>query len=256
LPALLIVILVLLLLFNPGLLPKIGSWLGDKSRRPVRQAKWVWSSFTGTEDEAIRAEREYGAECTRALAAQFRGKVAPEDQEFVNEIGYKLAGAVKDRRREFCFTVAGAAQANAYALPGGFIFVTGALLDLCNHNESEIAFILGHEIGHVLRNHARDHFAADAILKAVSLRMPAAGPMLQNVARKGYSRMQELEADQEAIKLTAAAGFDVRASVSALKRLSRAAPDPSGLAEYISSHPTISERVRELEKSLACTRES
>jgi predicted Zn-dependent protease len=73
--------------------------------------------------------------------------------------------------------------------------------------------------------------------------------MLRQVLGKGYSRTLELEADQEAIRLTAAAGFDAHASVHALKCLTRVASDPSGLAEYLSSHPPIFERIRELEKS-------
>jgi len=250
LPALILVIILLFILFNPNLLPGIGSWLGGKSRKPVRQARWMWSSFAGTEDEAIRAEREYGEECAHAFATQFRGKVSRRDQELVDTIGARLSDAVKDPRRVFRFKVAGAALANAYALPGGFVFITEALLDLCHHNRDEIAFFLGHEIGHILRGHAKDQLTANTFLNAVASRLPAAGQMLRHVVSKGYSQMQELEADREALRLTTAAGFEALASVSALKRLTQAAPDPSGLAEYLSSHPPISERIRELEKKL------
>jgi predicted Zn-dependent protease len=58
------------------------------------------------------------------------------------------------------------------------------------------------------------------------------------------------QADQEGFRLAAAAGFDAGASLSALKRLGQAAPDTSGFAEYVSSHPSLSERVRRLEESL------
>ncbi len=246
--ALIIIVLVLLLLFNPGLLPQIGTQLGDRSRKPFRQAKWIWSSFTGTEDESIRAEREYGYECARAFATQFSNTVSHSDQELVASIGAKLADAVNDSRREFRFSAAGSPLANAYALPGGFIFITGALLDLCERDHNKIAFFLAHEIGHVVRGHARDHMTANTFLNAVSGRLPAAGQMLRHALSKGYSRMQELEADQEAVGLTAAAGFDSRASISALQDLAQVALDPSGLAEYLSSHPPISERIRELEE--------
>jgi predicted Zn-dependent protease len=70
------------------------------------------------------------------------------------------------------------------------------------------------------------------------------------VVSKGYSRDQELEADREAVRLAAAAGFDARASVSAMKRLAQAAPESAGLLGYFSSHPPVSERIRELEKTL------
>ncbi len=249
-PGLLILILILVLLFNPNLLPRMGDWLGGKSRKPFRQAKWMWSWFTGTEDESIRAEREYGRECAHAFARQFPGSVSSADQELVSNIGARLADAVKDPRREFRFMVVASSPANAFALPGGFVFITRSLLDLCEHDRNEIAFFLGHEIGHILRGHARDHMTADTFLNAVMSRLPAAGQMLRKVASQGYSRNLELEADQEAARLAAAAGFDARASLHALKRLSQVSPDASGLAEYLSSHPRISERVFELEKRL------
>lgn len=249
-PGLLLIIIVLILLFNPNLLPALGSWLGGQSRRPYRQAKWMWSSFTGTEDESIRAERDYGQECARAFAKQFPESASRTDQELAADIGSKLADAVRDPRREFRFTVAVSSIANAFALPGGFIFITRSLMDLCERDRNEIAFFLAHEIGHVLRGHARDHLTANTFLNAVMSRLPAAGQMLRQVVSKGYSRTLELEADQEAVRLAAAAGFEARASLHALKRLAQVSPDASGLAEYLSSHPPISERIRELEKNL------
>ncbi len=247
----LIIIIILILLFNPGILPGLGSWLGGKSRKPYRQAKWVWSSFAGTEDETIQAEHEYGAECARAFAAQFSGKTSRGDRELVDSVGARLAQAVKDSRRSFRIEVAGTAAANAFALPGGFIFITTALLDLCGRDRDEIAFFLGHEMGHVLRGHARDQMTANTFFNAVMSRVPAAGQLLRTVLSQGYSQLQELEADREALRLSSAAGFASRASVSALQRLAQVGSDPSGLAEYLSSHPPISERVRELEKILS-----
>jgi beta-barrel assembly-enhancing protease len=249
LPGILILIIVLIVLFNPKILPGIGSWLGGQSRKPVRQAKWMWSLFTGTEDEQIRAEREFGQECASAFAKQFPGSPSRADQELIAAIGSKLADSVKDDRREFRFAVVVSTLANAFALPGGFVFITGSLLDLCKRDRDEIAFFLGHEVGHVLRGHAKDHMTANTLLNAIMARMPAAGQMLRQVISKGYSRTLELEADQEGARLAAAAGFNARASISALKNLSQVSPDTSGLSEYLSSHPPITERMRELEKN-------
>ncbi len=246
-----IIILVLILLFNPKIFPIIGNWLGGESRKPYRQAKWMWSLAAGTEDESIRAERDYGRECAQAFAKQFPGAASPADQALVEKIGSELVDAVKDIRREFHFMVVVSNLANAFALPGGFIFITGSLLDLCNREPNKIAFFLGHEIGHVMRGHAKDHMTATALLKAIMSRLPAAGQMLRHIISQGYSQTLELEADREAVQLTAAAGFDARASENALKHLAQVSPDISGLAEYLSSHPPISERIRELEKHFA-----
>jgi len=250
LPAL-ILLIVIIFLFNPGMLPRLGRWLGVRSREPARRAGWIWSSLTGTEEESIRAEQEYGRECARSFATQFSGPVPKEDQEVVAKIGSALSRAAADTRREFQFTVVASTRANAYALPGGFIFITRALLDLCKRNPDEIAFFLGHEVGHVLRGHAKDHLAANALLNAVMSRLSAAGQMLREIIGKGYSRTLELAADQDGVRLAAAAGFDAGASITALQRLTRVGSEPSGLAEYLSSHPPIAERIRELEASLA-----
>lgn len=249
-PGLILIIVLLFLLFNPKILPSIGTSLGRRARKPYRQARWMWNSFAGSEDAAIQAEWEYGHECARAFAAQFSGKGSQSDQALVTGIGSTLADAAKDSRRRFDFTVAEMAPANAFALPGGFIFITASLLDLCGRDRNEIAFFLGHEIGHVLRGHARDRMTADTFLNTVMSRLPAAGRMIAEVVRKGYSQEQELEADQTAMQLAAAAGFDAHAALSALKRLTQIAPDPAGFSEYLSSHPPLAERVRRLEESL------
>jgi hypothetical protein len=111
----------------------------------------MWSWFAGTEAEAIQAEYEYGRECARQFAAQFSGKAPREKQEVVAAVGSRLADAVKDRRREFHFSLVRANVSNAYALPGGFVFITEPLLDLCAQDPDELAFLLGHEMGHASR---------------------------------------------------------------------------------------------------------
>jgi predicted Zn-dependent protease len=241
-------VLIILLLFGGKLLPGLGHWLGNKSRKPARQAKWMWASLAGTEDESIRAERDYGRECAHEFSRQFPGSVPSEDQELVTSVGSRLAGALHDPRREFHFTLVLAPMANAFALPGGFVFITKPLLDLCGRDQDEIAFFLGHEIGHIVRGHAKDQLTAGTILNAVMTRLSSVGPMLREVLNKGYSRALELEADREAARLVAVAGFDPGASFRALKRLERIGPDNTGLAEYFSTHPSLSERIQELEQ--------
>jgi predicted Zn-dependent protease len=229
-------------------LPRLGTWLGGQSRKPFRQAKWMWSWLAGTEAEAIQAEYEYGRECARQFAAQFSGKAPREKQEVVAAVGSKLADAVKDRRRQFHFSLVRTSLANAYALPGGFVFITEPLVDLCAQDPDELAFLLGHEMGHVLRGHARSQLTARTFLNAVTARLTGAGLMLRQLLNQGYSRELELEADGEGARLAAAAGFDPRAAARALQRLARGASGNAGLMEYFSSHPPLAERVRKLER--------
>ena len=246
---LLLAILVILLLFGGKILPRLGHWLGSQSRKPYRQAKWMWRSFAGTEEESIEAERDYGRECAREFIGQFPGAVPRADQELVAAVGARLAEKVKGARREFRFALVASPVANAYALPGGFVFMTGALLDLCKRDRNEIAFFLGHEIGHIVHGHAREQLATSTILNAVTARLSGVGRMLREVLGKGYSRSLELEADAEAVRLANAAGFDAGASIRALQRLEQVSPDHAGLAEYFSSHPALSERIQEMERN-------
>ena len=247
-PAIILIILILLLLFGSRLLPQMGSQLGRQARKPYRQAKWIWSWATGTEDESIRAERDYGQECAREFIKQFPGDVSRSNRDLVTGIGSKLAEAVEDARLKFLFNLVPSPAANAYALPGGFVFITQSLLDLCEQDRDAIAFFLGHEIAHVTCGHAKEHLTAKTLLNAISSRLSGAGLLLRQMVTKGYSRTLEREADREAVRLTAAAGFDARAAIRALQRLSRVSPDNSGLAEYFSTHPSFAERIADLEE--------
>ena len=243
---LLLIVVGVLLFLGAKFLPSLGAWLGGQSRKPFRQAKWMWSWFAGTEAEAIQAEYEYGRECARQFAAQFPGKASREKQEVVSAVGSRLADAVKDHSRKFHFSLVRANVSNAYALPGGFVFITEPLVDLCAQDPDELAFLLGHEMGHVIRGHARSQLTARTFLNAVTARLSGAGLMLRQLLNQGYSRDLELEADGEGARLAAAAGFDPRAAARALGRLARGASGDAGLAEYFSSHPPLAERVRKL----------
>ena len=153
---------------------------------------------------------------------------------------------MKDRRRQFHFSLVRASVSNAYALPGGFVFITEPLVDLCAQDPDELAFLLGHEMGHVIRGHARSQLTARTFLNAVTARLAGAGLMLRQLLNQGYSRELELEADGEGARLAVAAGFDPRAAARALQRLARGASGNAGLMEYFSSHPPLAERVRKL----------
>ena len=208
----------------------------------------MWSWATGTEDDALLAEREYGRECASEFAAQFPGRVSPQHQELVAGIGKQLASAVKDPRRQFRFSAVPGVSANAFALPGGFVFITGALIDLCGSDREEVAFLLAHEMAHILRGHAREQLTTGAFLNAVTARLPGAGGLLHQVLNKGYARQLELDADRDGLRLSQLAGFDARAALRAMHRLAQVSPDSPGMTEYFASHPPFADRILELEK--------
>lgn len=243
-----IIIVGLFLFFGAKLLARAGTSLGTRARMPFRLAKWILSWFGGgSEAESIQAEREYGRECAREFAKQFPGQVNASNQRLVNAVGARLAAALtRGPRHTFQFQVVVANAPNAFALPGGFVFITEALLDQCGNDEAEIAFFLGHEMGHVLCGHAKERWIADALLKAVKI---GAGPALRQAVAKGYARDQEFEADREGARLMIAAGFDRHAAARGLRRLAGMTEEDAGPMEFFSSHPTLADRLARLEKS-------
>lgn len=246
-----VVVGVLLLFLFSRMLPRLGGLLGSRARKPMRQAKWMWTWASGSEAEALQAEREYGEECAREFAGQFPREAPPHVGQVVEGVGAVLAPAVEESGYRWVFRVVDAPAANAYALPGGFIFVTSPLLALCAGDREELAFILAHEMAHVFRGHAREQLTTGVFLSAVTARLAGAGRMLREMLGKGYSRDLELEADREGARLAARAGFDRHAAERSLARLAAVSPAMPEWAEYLSSHPPFTDRIRELQRRSA-----
>ncbi len=241
-----VIALVVLLLFGGKLIPRAGNELGRRARTGWRQARWIWTTMFGGEEQIIRAEREFGQEIAREFLRAHPG--GAEDREATAAVASKLTAKVA-QPWQFSVQVIAGEEENAYALPGGYIFVTSSLLRLCERDEQEIAFILSHEMAHVLLAHARERYLAGAFLSAVASRTPAFGHLLAQLVKQGYSRDQELEADRKAAALAKAAGFDPAAAVRLLARLERAGRGSNELDEYFSSHPPFAERIEALRRA-------
>ena len=237
-----------------GFFYNLGRTVGSQ----VRKAKWVYNSLTGTEADAIGAENEVGRDLAWAFVQQTPVVRAAAAERFLTDLGARLAGAVAVPGRRFRFALVEGAEPNAFALPGGYVFLTRPLLELCAGDAGETAFALGHEMGHVVRLHAIDRVLADTVLGAGlgKLRLgkglmgaPFAG-LVKQLLHQGYSREQELEADRVGVNLAAAAGFDGRAAVRLLARLAERSGDPSLLGGYFSSHPPFEVRIQNVQRFL------
>jgi Zn-dependent protease with chaperone function len=140
------------------------------------------------------------------------------------------------------------------ALPGGFVFISHSLVDLCERRPEELAFVIGHEMGHVIRGHAWDRMVNQTMLNAASvviLRAGVLGGWLRNSGMKllqsAYARDCELEADELGLRLASAARFAPGGAIALLRRIERLAADPASLGQYFASHPPASERIARLE---------
>ncbi len=243
---LLVIAGILALLFGGRRISALMGALGRRLRDTFDQAKWIYESIGGSEEEALKAEARVGEK----LAARMRESYPPDPdqgaQERLRRLGAKLTAQAGNR--EFHFQVVTAPFANAFALPGGYVFVTRPLLDACRGDDGMLAFYLGHEMGHIRLRHAAERYAAEAVLKAVAARAAFVAELLS----KGYSREQEREADLEGLRLARQAGYDPRAAVRAMRAIEQAG-EAAGWREYLSTHPPMRDRIATLEREAART---
>jgi len=227
-----------------------GRVVGRVSLPALQKAKWAWQTLAGSEADRLHAERDLG----RTLAQQMRaGSTTPApaaDVTFVRGICAVLAGRLKNRQHSFCVDVIDLPEPTALALPGGFLFVSTQLLDLCHRYADEVAFVVGHEMAHVIRGHASDRFLQESVMKALAGRLGRASPLggllkdtTLQLLTNSYSQDCEFEADELGSRLAEAAGHHPLASIRLLDRLQRLHEDRTPLGQYFSSHPTPQERM-------------
>jgi predicted Zn-dependent protease len=247
-----------------GLFYNVGKKVGPK----VRKAKWFWQSIAGTEADAIKVEYEVGRDLAREVRNQLKIDRQPQAEKILKETSPRLTACVVNKSRKFNFEIIKGVEPNAFALPGGFIFVTQSILELCQYNQNEIAFILAHEMAHVIRGHAMSRIISNSAISTASRVAPVRG-ILSGWLRKvgvqflenAYSQDIESEADKLGTHLVAAAGYEPQACVRLLSRLAKLSQGKNtwhGLpgrengqgaratCGYFSSHPPFDVRIRNI----------
>ncbi len=229
----------------------IGYKLGQKAA----QAKYVFDLMGGSEEESLRAEIRLGHDMAAALTQRTPLVEENESTRFVAEIGRWLAAHVKEKKLPFTFRVTAEGEPNAMALPGGPVFVSWPLLELCQMERDEIAFVLGHEMAHIVRRHTLDRMVKDAALSLLLRQasgVKALGGWLAQTGRqvlsRAFSRDDELEADAFAAALVKAAGGDPLAGPGLLEKLAQmtSGQSLSVVGNYFATHPPLAERIAHL----------
>jgi predicted Zn-dependent protease len=180
-------------------------------------------------------------------------------QRYVNHVGRWLASQTERPDLPWQFGVLEAPQLNAFATPGGNVFITRGMLERMK-NEAELAGALAHEIAHVLRRHhlkaiqkgAQTALAGDALSQALANRSGANREKLialgSEVFTRGLDKDDELEADRLGVAIAARGGYDAYGLPSVLQTLQAMNPQDSGLALMFKTHPAPGERLDALEK--------
>lgn len=203
-------------------------------------------------EEALEVERTTGLVQDPALVG------------YVRQVGGRLAGAASPTSVTWRFHIADDPDPNAFALPGGWVYVTRGLLELVNR-EDELAGVVGHEIAHVVERHAARRVAAatplavlfgapaailDRVSPALGGVVGGAGKLATGMVVAPYSREQEHEADRVGAALAAKAGWDPRGLGAFLQTLEREdALDRRGerRPSFFSMHPAMPDRVEAIE---------
>jgi predicted Zn-dependent protease len=182
------------------------------------------------------------------MAAEFGGPLQDARvQQIAQTVGAKLVNntVAKKSGYPFSFTVlADPRTINAFALPGGPIFITAALLGKLK-TEGQLAGVLGHEVGHVIGRHSAEHMAKSSLTSGLANAAiltgidPTGGAIASGVAQMkslSYGRADETESDEFGIEFMVQAGYDPRALIEVMKILA-AAGGGSRQPEIMSSHP-------------------
>ena len=239
---------------------------------------WVVTSLgcavnpvTGRQEFVLMSEQQelaLGQQANKQVLQQY--KVYPDQQlqSYVNSVGQALAGKSHRTNLSYTFTVVDSTEINAFALPGGYIYITRGLLTYLN-SEAELAAVLGHEIGHVTARHSvRQQTSAQAaslgagLLSVLLPQMASNGlgqtvNMLGTALLRGYGREHELEADRLGADYLAKTGYDPEAMLAVISTLKRQQQFDQQLARLegrearsyhgvFSTHPDHDTRLREI----------
>jgi predicted Zn-dependent protease len=210
-------------------------------------------------------ERELGEAEAKRVAESMGIFDEPELQAYVRAVGERLARFSPRPDAHYTFDIVDLEEPNAFALPGGPVYVSRGLLALTN-SEDELAGVIGHEIGHVAARHAVQRVTAAAPLSVVTgigalatgIVSPALGGVVGGLGGMAgalvlapYSREQESEADRVGQDMVAAAGWDPAGLSRLLRTLEREEAAHGGerrATDFFATHPSLPRRVAATEE--------
>jgi Zn-dependent protease with chaperone function len=203
------------------------------------------------------SEISIGRETASMIERHFIVDADPVAVARVRQIGRRLVATADDPDFPFEFHVIESPEVNAFAIPGGFVYVFRGLLQLVP-NDDALAFVLGHEIAHVTRSHSIKQFEKNVLLSAGLTAVLAgvggsrgvfgdAARVAHAVTTLSFSRSDENDADTHGIRNMVRAGYNPAAAVEAMELIRRAAGGDGGGPALLRTHPAPSSRIRRLE---------
>lgn len=211
-------------------------------------------------------DRRIGIEAHPQLLQQFGGAMQGRAADYVRSVGQRIAGqsGMAARAQDYTVTLLNSNVNNAFALPGGYVYISRQLLALLN-NEAELAFVMGHEVGHVAAQHSQKRQQRSALsgIGAAILGAVTGSNIVGQLASQGaqlytlgFSREQERQADSLGLRYLAQGGYDPLASATSLSSLGAQTGLDSRLTgrgaqsgpDWLSTHPANNQRVARIRR--------
>lgn len=212
----------------------------------------------------VQQEIALGMQSAPSMTAQMGGEVSPSTTAamLVREVGERLVSESVARKSEYRFQfhlLKDPKTVNAFALPGGQVFITVGLLKRLK-NEAQLAGVLGHEIGHVIHRHGAQHMATgqlgQMLVTAVGVASSneessgrsnqAIAGMVNSMMQLKYSREDETQSDQFGLEAMTAAGLDPSQMLGVMKILAESSSG-NRQPEWLGSHPHPEHRSEQIE---------
>ena len=210
--------------------------------------------------QSVEKDKEVGQATARQVEADMGLYQAPDRAEYLNRVGDRLVTVHSDQRFTYQFAVVDQYQPNAFAVPGGYVYISRGLLALTN-NEDELANVIAHEIIHVSRRHSAKQSSKATVPLLLALPGAIVGGVVQEdlgtllmapaaifggAYLAAHSRQDEFESDQLGQQMAAQAGYDPSSLGAILERLESFAEAYSGrkrIPGFFDTHPSTPDRV-------------
>jgi predicted Zn-dependent protease len=217
-----------------------------------------------SEAQEIQTGRELDGEVRRQMGVYRDAEL----QQYVNDIGQRLARMSHRPNIPWHFAVVDQPAVNAFALPGGYIYITRGILPYLD-DEAELAGVIGHEIGHVTARHSAAAYSkatsAGVGLALLGIFVPSTRP-LQGLAETAlgvlflkHGRDDELQADRLGAEYSAKGGWDpegIAGMLTTLARIDDATGSRKGVPNWLATHPAPADRVQQVQAAVAQARAS
>lgn len=202
-----------------------------------------------------------GLESTPYMIEQFGGlHPDAEGQKLVKDIGQRIVQNSEAKNTPYKYDfhlLADPETVNAFALPGGQVFITTALITQFE-TEDELAGVLGHEIGHVVARHGAERIAKQqltegltgaAVIATGDYSTAQAAQLIANVVHMSYGRDQELESDDLGVRFMTQSGYNPEALINVMKILEKASGGQEQ-PEFMSTHPSPANRIQKIKDAI------